>query len=39
MTDQRVELGMGLGRGFGGVALDEAPEQILVVGRGDRRPG
>ena len=27
---------MGLGRRFGAIAPDEAPEQGLVVGRGDR---
>ena len=31
-----VEFGMGLGRRAGRIALHEAPEQVLVVGRGDR---
>src|SRR6185295_12817110 len=34
--EQAIELRMGLGRGLGSVALHEAPEQILVVGRSDR---
>jgi hypothetical protein len=33
VADQRVELRVGLGRSFGRVAADEAPQQILVVGR------
>ena len=33
--EQPVELGMALGRGLGAVTLHEAPEQMLVVGRGD----
>ena len=35
-ADQGVELGIGFGRGAGGVALDEAPRGRLVADPGER---